>query len=102
MPHGGDPTNMTPDQILVFHRPTRQRLQRLQRLLADRFSLELEQVSQPMPIFVLVPGKSGSKLKPCSTTGDPEMAPITVFCSRSASTCRRWRAFFRKGKPAGR
>jgi len=70
-PYGGDPTKMTPDQILVFHRPTRLRLQRL---LADRFQLELQKGSQPMPIFALVPGKSGAKLKSSSTTGDPEIS----------------------------
>src|SRR6185312_8508496 len=69
-PYGGDPAKMTPDQILVFHGPARLRLQRL---LADRFHLELKQESQPMPIFALIPGKSGSKLKPSSTTGDAEM-----------------------------
>jgi uncharacterized protein (TIGR03435 family) len=70
-PYGGDPTKMTPDQILVFHGPTRLRLQRL---LADRFNLELKKESQPMPIFALVLGKSGSKLKPTATAGDPEMS----------------------------
>ena len=70
-PFGGDPTNMTPDQILVFHRPTRLRLQRL---LADRFQLELQQVSQPMQIFALVPGKNGAKMKASSTAGDPEIS----------------------------
>ncbi|HVV44565.1 MAG TPA: TIGR03435 family protein, partial [Bryobacteraceae bacterium] len=70
-PYGGDPAKMTPDQIVVFHSPARLRLQRL---LADRFQLELQQESQPMAIFALVPGKNGSKLKPSATTGDPEMS----------------------------
>jgi uncharacterized protein (TIGR03435 family) len=70
-PYGGDPAKMTPDQIVVFHRPARLRLQRL---LADRFQLELQQESQPMAIFALVAGKNGSKLKPSSTKGDPEMS----------------------------
>ncbi len=70
-PYGGDPAKMTPDQILVFHGPTRLRLQRL---LSDRFHLELTKESQPMPIFALTLGKNGSKLKPSSTSGDPEMS----------------------------
>ncbi len=69
-PYGGDPATMTQDQILVFHGPTRLRLQRL---LADRFQLELQRESQAMPIFVLVPGKNGPKLKPSVTTGNPQI-----------------------------
>ena len=69
-PVGGDPQTMTKDQILVFHGPTRLRLQRL---LADRFQLELRKDSKTMPIFVLVAGKNGAKLKASTTTGAPEI-----------------------------
>lgn len=58
IPVGGDPANMAPDQILLFHRPTRLRLQRL---LADRFQLDLRKESTPMPIFALVVAKGGPK-----------------------------------------
>lgn len=58
IPVGGDPNNMAPDQILLFHKPTRLRLQRL---LADRFQLQLRKESVPMPIFALVVAKGGSK-----------------------------------------
>jgi len=70
-PRGGDPKDMSPDQILVFHKPVRLRLQRL---LADRFQLELRRVSTPMPIFALVVAKGGpKKLTPTKTTGNPQL-----------------------------
>jgi bla regulator protein blaR1 len=70
-PVGGDPKNMAPDQILAFHKPTRLRLQRL---LADRFQLELRRESTPMPIFALVLAKGGpKKLTPTKSTGDPQV-----------------------------
>jgi bla regulator protein blaR1 len=69
-PLGGDPKNMAPDQILIFHKPTRLRLQRL---LADRFQLELRRESSPMPIFELVVAKGGpKKLTPTRSAGDPQ------------------------------
>ena len=67
---GGDPQTMTKEQILLFHGPTRLRLQRL---LADRFRLELRKDSKTMPIFALVAGKNGSRLKASTTTGAPEI-----------------------------
>jgi bla regulator protein BlaR1 len=70
-PLGGDPKNMAPDQILVFHKPVRLRLQRL---LADRFQLELRRESTPMPIFALVAAKGGPKnLTVTKSTGDPQL-----------------------------
>jgi uncharacterized protein (TIGR03435 family) len=57
-PLGADPKGMSPDQILLFHKPVRLRLQRL---LAERFQLELRRESTPMPIFALVIGKGGPK-----------------------------------------
>ena len=69
-PTGGDPQNMTNDQILLFHEPIRLRLQRL---LADRFHLELRRESKPMPIFALVAAKNGPKMKRSSGTGNPEL-----------------------------
>ncbi|HXS95179.1 MAG TPA: M56 family metallopeptidase [Candidatus Limnocylindrales bacterium] len=70
-PLAGDPKNMAPDQILVFHKPTRLRLQRL---LAERFQLELRRDSTPMPIFALVIAKGGpKKLTPTKSTGDPRL-----------------------------
>ncbi len=69
-PVGGDPKNMAPDQILAFHKPTRLRLQRL---LADRFQLELRKTSVPMPVFALVIAKGGlKKLTPTRSTGSPQ------------------------------
>jgi uncharacterized protein (TIGR03435 family) len=69
-PKGGDPQTMTKEQILLFHGPTRLRLQRL---LADRFQLELRKDSKAMPVFALVAGKNGPKLKASTTTGAPEI-----------------------------
>ena len=70
-PLGGDPKNMAPDQILVFHKPVRLRLQRL---LADRFQLELRREATPMPIFGLVVGKGGpKKLTVTKSTGNPQL-----------------------------
>jgi bla regulator protein BlaR1 len=68
---GGDPKSMSPDQLLVFHKPVRLRLQRL---LADRFQLELRRESTPMPIFALVVARSGpKKLTVTKSTGDPQL-----------------------------
>jgi uncharacterized protein (TIGR03435 family) len=70
-PLGGDPKNMAPDQIIAFHKPTRLRLQRL---LAERFQLELRRESVPMPIFALVVAKGGpKKLTTTTSTGDPKL-----------------------------
>jgi uncharacterized protein (TIGR03435 family) len=70
-PLGGDPKNMAPDQIILFHKPVRLRLQRL---LADRFQLELRRESTPMPIFALVVAKGGPKrLTVTKRTGDPQL-----------------------------
>jgi uncharacterized protein (TIGR03435 family) len=66
----GDPEKMTKDELLLFHEPIRLRLQRL---LAERFGLELRKESKPMPIFALVVAKSGPKLKPDASSGDPVM-----------------------------
>ena len=71
IPVGGDPKNMAPDQILVFHKPTRLRLQRL---LADRFQLELRKESTPMPVFDLVVAKGGQrKLTVTRSIGGPQL-----------------------------
>jgi bla regulator protein blaR1 len=68
---GGDPKSMAPDQILVFHKPVRLRLQRL---LADRFQLQLRRESTPMPIFALVVARGGpKKLTATKSTGDPQL-----------------------------
>jgi bla regulator protein BlaR1 len=70
-PLGGDPTSMAPDQILIFHKPVRLRLQRL---LADRFQLELRKEAAQMPIFALVVAKGGPrKLTATKSTGDPQL-----------------------------
>jgi bla regulator protein blaR1 len=62
---------MAPDQILLFHKPVRLRLQRL---LADRFQLELHRESIPMPIFALVVAKGGlKKLTTTKSTGAPQL-----------------------------
>ncbi len=66
----GDPQTMTKDQALLFHQPTRLRLQRL---LADRFQLELRKDSKDMPIFALVPVKNGPKMRRSTTSGDPDI-----------------------------
>lgn len=71
IPVGGDPKNMAPDQILLFHKPTRLRLQRL---LAERFQLELRKQSVPMPIFALVVAKGGPKaLIASKSTAGPQL-----------------------------
>ena len=46
---------------------------RLQRLLADRFQLEMRKESKPMPIFALVTAKGGPKMKQDSSPGDAEL-----------------------------
>jgi uncharacterized protein (TIGR03435 family) len=70
-PLGGDPKNLAPEEILLFHKPVRLRLQRL---LADRFQLELRKESTPMPIFALVVAKGGpKKLALTKSTADPQV-----------------------------
>ena len=64
----GDPAKMTRDQILLFHEPTRLRLQRL---LAERFHLELRKESKPMPIYALTIAKNGLRMKRSNSAGDP-------------------------------
>jgi uncharacterized protein (TIGR03435 family) len=66
----GDPGKMTKDEIVLFHEPSRLRLQRL---LADRFQLELRKESKPMPVFALVAAKNGPKMKADSGPGDAEL-----------------------------
>jgi bla regulator protein BlaR1 len=69
-PLGGDPNNMAPDQLLLFHKPVRLRLQRL---LAERFQLRLRRESIPMPVFALIVAKGGpKKLAPTTSAGDPQ------------------------------
>ena len=71
VPVGGDPANMAPDQVLLFHKATRLRLQRL---LADRFQLELRKESTPMPIFALVVANGGPKhLAVTKSSGDLQL-----------------------------
>jgi len=71
LPQGGDPANMAPDQLLLFHKPARLRLQRL---LADRFQLELRRESTPMPIFALVVANGGPKRLPVTkSSGDLQL-----------------------------
>jgi uncharacterized protein (TIGR03435 family) len=68
---GGDPKHMAPDQLLLFHKPVRLRLQRL---LADRFHLELRKESTPMPIFTLAVGKRGpKKLTVTRSAAEPQL-----------------------------
>jgi uncharacterized protein (TIGR03435 family) len=69
-PIAGDPQTMTKDQLLMFHAPTRLRLQKL---LADRFQLEMRKESKPMPIFALVVAQAGPKMKLDSSPGDAEL-----------------------------
>jgi bla regulator protein BlaR1 len=71
VPLSGDPLTMTKEQILLFHEPTRLRLQRL---LSDRFRLELRKESKSMPVFALVPGRNGAKLKRSATEGNTEVS----------------------------
>jgi uncharacterized protein (TIGR03435 family) len=66
-PTRGDPQTMTQDQLLLFHEPARLRLQKL---LAERFQLELRKDSKPMPIFALVVAKDGPKMKQDLSPGD--------------------------------
>lgn len=68
---GGDPKDMAPGQLLLFHKPVRLRLQRL---LAERFQLELRRDSTQMPIFGLVIAKGGpKKLTATNSTGAPQL-----------------------------
>ena len=68
---GGDPQTMTKEQIVAFHAPVRLRLQRL---LAERFQLELSKESTPMPIFALTVAKGGpKKLAPSKATEESKV-----------------------------
>jgi uncharacterized protein (TIGR03435 family) len=66
----GDPSKMTDDQLRLFHEPTRLRLQRL---LAERFHVELQKASKPMPIFALTIAKTGVKMRRNTSAGAPVM-----------------------------
>jgi uncharacterized protein (TIGR03435 family) len=71
-PLGGDPANLAPDRLLLFHKPVRLRLQRL---LADRFQLELRKEAVPMGTFALVVAKGGPKrLVPTRSAGTPQLS----------------------------
>jgi uncharacterized protein (TIGR03435 family) len=70
-PLGGDPRNMTEDQRRAFHEQVRLRLQSL---LMDRFHLKVRNESKQMPVFALVVGKSGPKMRPSAVTGKPKMS----------------------------
>jgi uncharacterized protein (TIGR03435 family) len=70
-PLGGDPKGVAPDQLLLFHKPVRLRLQRL---LADRFQLDLRREPAPMPIFTLVVAKGGpKKLSVTRSAANPQL-----------------------------
>lgn len=70
-PEGGDPDTMSSDQLILFHKPARLRLQRL---LAERFQLALRKESTPMPVFALVAAKGGpKKLAATKSTGNPQL-----------------------------
>lgn len=69
-PLGGDPKNMAPDQVLIFHKPVRLRLQRL---LAERFQLELRREPMPIPIFALVLAKGGAKKLRSTGSADSQL-----------------------------
>jgi beta-lactamase regulating signal transducer with metallopeptidase domain len=94
----GDPKNMAPDQILLFHKPVRLRLQRL---LADRFQLELRRKSTPMPVFALVVNKGGpKKLTVTNSLGDPQLNAKFGNGTLNAvgGIWLRWRNFSLKGR----
>jgi uncharacterized protein (TIGR03435 family) len=85
VPQPGDPATMSKDELTLFHEPMRLRLQRL---LAERFQLELTKESKPMPIFALVaakPGGGGIKMKLDASPGDAVMAGNTGYGTLKAT-----------------
>ena len=79
----GDPSKMTDDELRLFHEPTRLRLQRL---LAERFDLELRKESKPMPIFALTMGKNGVKMTRDTSAGSPMMKGNARQCSKQPAS----------------
>ncbi len=47
--------------------------QMMQKLLLDRFHLKIHKEMREMPVYALVVGKNGSKLKPSSPDADPQV-----------------------------
>lgn len=63
--------------------------QMMQTLLAERFKLEAHWEKKDMPIFALVIGKSGFKLKPSDPKNDGPMPPGTMACPPDDLRCHR-------------
>jgi len=52
-----------------------QAAQMMQTLLAERFKMEFHRETKPMPVFALVVGKGGSKMKPVEAPAPPPDSP---------------------------
>jgi len=63
---------MSEDERKKIQERTRQMIQGL---LADRFQLKVHHETKELPIYALVVGKGGSKLKEIGSTSDPSMKP---------------------------
>jgi len=61
--------------------------QMMQTLLADRFKLAVHWDKKDMPIFALIIGKSGFKLKPSDTNNDAPVPPHSVGCPTEDPNC---------------
>jgi uncharacterized protein (TIGR03435 family) len=61
--------------------------QMMETLLADRFKLEAHWEKKDMPIFVLVIGKGGFKLKPSDPAKDAPIPPHSIGCPPEDPGC---------------
>ena len=61
--------------------------QMMQTLLADRFKLAVHWDKKDMPIFALIIGKSGFKLKPSDINNDAPVPPHSVGCPTEDPNC---------------
>jgi uncharacterized protein (TIGR03435 family) len=67
----------------------------LQRLLVERFGLRVHQQKQEMPVYTLVVGKSGSKLKETPLKESPDSSDDSGAFDRSSVIARNDRATIR-------
>jgi uncharacterized protein (TIGR03435 family) len=61
--------------------------QMMQAFLADRFKLAVHWESKNMPVYALVIGSSGFKLKPTDPKDDPPRAPGSIGCPADDRAC---------------
>jgi uncharacterized protein (TIGR03435 family) len=59
----------------------------MQTLLADRFKLAIHWESRNMPVYALVIGSGGFKLRPSDPKNDPPRAPGSIGCPSDDRLC---------------